>query len=272
MFHDLAPAKGTSLKPPKQDYDWIGQWSKGASFLQLTAHYQCTIYDEVVNCLAFSPDGKHLATGGTDGVIYIWKVAHFFQRPALPPAPAKVADLWPVLADADPAVAYPALAQLEAAPKESVALLRQHLRPAKLVDEKTIRKHIKDLDADNFAVREKAKTWLLEAGDQALPFLTAEVQAPASVEAKLRLEAVLERVELPFEKGDSLRAYRCVTLLERLGTADARALLAELAEGAPGAWLTVEARYALEKLGQGDKTAGQAPHTEEVTSPSPRPR
>ena len=40
---------------------------------------------------------------------------------------------------------------------------------------------------------------------------------------------------------------RLVTLLERIGTPDARKVLEDLAGGAPAAWLTIEARHSLQR-------------------------
>ena len=47
---------------------------------------------------------------------------------------------------------------------------------------------------------------------------------------------------------EPLRAARAVTLLERLGTPEATALLEKLAQGAPGAWLTEDARASVKRL------------------------
>jgi hypothetical protein len=45
-----------------------------------------------------------------------------------------------------------------------------------------------------------------------------------------------------------VKELRAVTLLEEIATEEARKLLAQLAEGAPGARLTVEARAAAERI------------------------
>jgi hypothetical protein len=45
-----------------------------------------------------------------------------------------------------------------------------------------------------------------------------------------------------------MQHHRAVVALERVGTPDARALLRTLADGAPLARLTLEARAALERL------------------------
>jgi len=47
---------------------------------------------------------------------------------------------------------------------------------------------------------------------------------------------------------EDVRGVRAVAILERIGTAEARAVLEEITQGAPGARLTEEAREALRYL------------------------
>jgi len=89
---------------------------------------------------------------------------------------------------------------------------------------------------------------LAKAGEQATHLLQNALQAPADLEMKRRLEALLERLDHPLADVNQLRFYRCLTLLERIGTSEARQLLNELTQGAPAAWLTVEARYSLKRV------------------------
>ena len=51
--------------------------------------------------------------------------------------------------------------------------------------------------------------------------------------------------------GETVRAWRAVEVLERAGTPEARSVLAALAEGAPAARLTREARAGLKRLAGG---------------------
>ena len=63
-------------------------------------------------------------------------------------------------------------------------------------------------------------------------------------------EPLLEKLEGPVTAPELLRALRAVEALERAGTAEARAVLARLAGGAPPARLTREAQAASKRLDQ----------------------
>jgi WD40 repeat protein len=200
-----------------------------------------------ITCLAFSPDSKFIATGGSDQVVYVWRVEDFFKRPIWPEVKGDVAALWPLLADANAGKAYQAIAQLERKPKETVALLRKHLQPVPTADEKVIAQHLRDLSSDNFAVRQQAHVALEKTGEQAAHLLQEALRNPSNLEVKRRLETLMEKLERPLEESGQVRVYRGLVLLERIGTPEARKLLMELSQGAPAAWLTTEARYSLKR-------------------------
>jgi hypothetical protein len=71
-----------------------------------------------------------------------------------------------------------------------------------------------------------------------------------SLDMRRRLERLLDRqaAEEQQPTGERLRLLRALEALELAGTPPARSALAALARGAPGAWLTQQARAARERL------------------------
>lgn len=69
----------------------------------------------------------------------------------------------------------------------------------------------------------------------------------ASDEARRRVEALLARPR-QLRNSEVLRSFRALEVLDQIGTPEAQAVLQELAEGAPEAHLTREARASLARL------------------------
>jgi RNA polymerase sigma factor (sigma-70 family) len=197
--------------------------------------------------LAFSPDGRLLISGNEDTTALVWDLA---GRAGAAPGPNGLAAAWADLAGDDAARAYDAVRRLAAAPGEAVPLLRKHLPPVPVADEKRIARLIADLDSDEYAVREEASGELERLGDAAVPACRKALGEKPSAEMRQRLEKVLEREErgrwLP--TGERLRQLRALEALELAGGDEARRLLEELAGGMPGAWLTEEAKAAGRRL------------------------
>ena len=63
---------------------------------------------------------------------------------------------WEDLAKEDSARAYDVIRRFGSAPGEPIAFLRRHIKPVPAADEKRLARLIADLDAEEFAVREKA--------------------------------------------------------------------------------------------------------------------
>jgi hypothetical protein len=81
--------------------------------------------------------------------------------------------------------------------------------------------------------------------------MTKALAGNLSLETRRRLEGLRKRVGLHLLKGRNLQTYRAVEVLERIGTPAARQVLQALADGAPGAMLTMEAKDAQLRLRQG---------------------
>lgn len=189
-----------------------------------------------VRSLAFFPDGRRLATGLADGTVLVWDLTPGGEVVKAPSA------LWADLAGDDAARAYRAVCGLASA--TGVAFLRDHLRPVHAAKEGRVRQLLADLDASEFAVREKAANELTASGEQAEPALRQAVKESPSAEVRKRAEELLAAVR-GAPSGETLQELRAIWALERAGTPEARRLLQTLAEGLPGARQTVQAKAAL---------------------------
>jgi RNA polymerase sigma factor (sigma-70 family) len=208
-----------------------------------------------VDCMAFSDDGRRLATGSQDTTVLVWDVAGLRgQVSKRRLSPQELADCWAVLASADAAQAYRAMRQLSRAPAQALALFRENLQPARGVSRKTIARLIGDLDSKSFPTREKAARELVRLDAVAEHALKERLARGPSLEVRRRVEAIQAQVRQrrlkppPVPVGEPVRRLRAVEVLERLGTPEARRLLERLARGAAEARLTQEARASLERL------------------------
>jgi hypothetical protein len=162
--------------------------------------------------------------------------------PAGEPTEKEVAGWWADLAGEDGRRAQAAVWRLAEAPGTSVPFLRRRLRPVTAAEMRQIRGHIADLDSDTFAVRRKALERLEGLGLVAAPALREALKGDGSAEVRRRVGDLLEAVSARPPSGEPLRTLRALAVLERADTPEARHLLRELAGGAPGAWLTQEAK------------------------------
>jgi hypothetical protein len=154
------------------------------------------------------------------------------------------------VAPADAARAFQAIRRLSAAPREPVAFLRDQLKPVAVPDQKRIARLISDLDAEDFAVRERATRELETLGEAAADACRKALEGTPSAESRRRLERLLAQQVRNQGKPtpEHLRLLRGLEILERAGTPEARQHLETLAQGARGARLTREAKAALERL------------------------
>ena len=125
------------------------------------------------------------------------------------------------------------------------------LRPSYIAaDQKLLDKLIAQLDNSLFEVREKASQELENEHVAELSLRKALSAQQPSLEVRRRLERLVEKLEGPVTSPETLRALRALEVLEHIGTAEARQVLAGLAQGAPAAHLTEEAKASLDRLGK----------------------
>src|SRR5262249_18372006 len=132
---------------------------------------------------------------------------------------------------------------------DAAPFLRQKLRPVRF-DARGIARLVADLDDDDYKVREKARAELERLDTLAGPALLAALAKGPPLEARGRIEPLLAHLEARTPGPEWVRLWRALEVLEQVGTAEARAALAVVAEGAPDAPLTVEAKAALARLAQ----------------------
>jgi WD40 repeat protein len=198
-------------------------------------------------CLAVAPDGQIAATGHVDGTALLWDLSSVWK--AVPaPRPARTEDCWTALAGGDAHAAYEAIDALAVTPGPALALLRPRLQPVP-VSSAWLRQRIADLDSDEFATREAASRALEKVGEVAETELRRALAREPGLEHRTRLERLLA-APWPAPTSEEVRHLRALIVLERIGTAEARAVLRSLAEGAEGARLVRDAKAALTRLDQ----------------------
>ena len=196
--------------------------SSGRLIRQFKGHY-CG-----VSTLAFAERGRTLLSGSWDTSVLIWDVTGL-QTPGpsvQPLTPQRLALLWEMLADADPARAYSALWELVGSPSPAVPFLRERLRAALQLDERLLTQLVADLDHRSFRVREQAADRLLELGIGVEPALGKLLASMPTLEQRRRAESLLKKLSRTTSR---LQTTRAVLALEHAGTEKAWKVLEELA-------------------------------------------
>jgi WD40 repeat protein len=201
-----------------------------------------------VSALAFAPDNRTFASGGTDGTVLLWDLAGTPSRTPL--TAAELQGHWEQLRG-DAASATKAVWRLAAVPRQAAPFLKERLRPVVPAKREQVMLLLARLKSKQFKEREAALDELHKLGESALTPVYEVLDMAESVEERRRLQQLVasSAAFAPVER-EQVRTERAVAVLEYAATPETRKLLAELAAGEPRAQRTRAARAALARVAQ----------------------
>jgi len=201
------------------------------------------------SALAFSVDGRILATGHADGTILLWDATLRGGARGGALSAAERGVLWADLASPDAETAHAAIWRLADDPVPSALYLKKRVKSVPPPPPGVIQSLLDGLDSNQFTVRKAAEKKLQDMGERAETALREALKAKPSLERERRIDALLSELDSSApQSGEALRALRAVQALERIGTFQAQQILEGLSNGVESARLTQAVKEALARL------------------------
>jgi RNA polymerase sigma factor (sigma-70 family) len=207
--------------------------------------------------LGFDRDTRRLVSASFDSTVLVWDLTGRLRDGKLPRRELSPADLearWRDLADRDAGKAYRAVWDLTGAEELTVHFLKQRLHAVPHPDPKRTARLITELSGKRFTVRKAAEVALKKLDVLAEKALRQALQSEPPLEVRRRLELLLHGINATVPSVETLNKLRAVAVLERIASRQARELVRSLAQGAPDAYLTREARATLRRLVQDESS------------------
>jgi WD40 repeat protein len=207
-------------------------------------------HGEGIAGLAVSAKGDTLASVDRDGVVFVWKLSDLPEPKEAALSEEELQKHWATLTgDGFEPEVYLAMRRMVFAPDKAIPFLKKQLPPVPADQAARCAKLIKDLNDDDFQTRKTAENELLKQGAIVVPMLQEALmgQLP-TLEVRRLMTRILEQLPVDELRSRREREVRILQVLERIGSAEARAYLKELAGGGAAAPLTRDAKVTLEKL------------------------
>jgi hypothetical protein len=210
---------------------------------------------EPIYALAYSCDGKRLATSGRDTTALLWDVPELLKQMPPPkmrldkPAAMELEQLWQNLDNGPAENVVQAMDTFAQFPEETLALFPDKLKQIKGPDIARIKRSISELGDGKYAVREKASHALTESGEAARESLKEALKQELTAEARRRVEVLLSNLD----KGHpptQLQAFRAIEVLERIGGNKARQVLADYLKQTSDADVKREIEETMARMGK----------------------
>lgn len=207
--------------------------------------------------LSLNDERPMLASGSADSTVLLWDLRAAMDKvrqntPKLSPEQAE--QIWADLASDDAGAMHRTSWILGTSGADAVRVLAERLQPVPVDRElgPRIQRLTRQMDDDQFAIREQASQEAAELGEAAEPFLREALKSAGSAEVRHRIRRLLQDLSgKPLVlSGDQQRAVRAIQILEEIGSGEAREVLERLSAGEPAARLTQEAKTSLARLAE----------------------